>query len=195
VGPAAPVLIYTGQTTGAPAAVITLSATLMTGSGTPIAGKTVTFTLNGVTLNATTNSFGIASIKTKAPAIAGSYPIGVAFAGDATYAAASASATLAVRTATKLTYKGATKAAPGGVTITLSATLKTASMAMAMAIAGEIVTFTLNGVTLSATTNSSGVASVVTTAPATAGIYTIEVTFAGDATYSGASDSATLRVR
>ena len=66
---------------------------------TPLAGRTVTFTLNGTTLSATTNGFGIASVKTTAPAPTAvtTYPISVTFAGDTTYAAASASATLRVR--------------------------------------------------------------------------------------------------
>ena len=186
-------LAYTGSTTAAPRASITLSATLTTSAAVAIAGKTVTFTLNSGTLSATTNSSGVASVKTKAPTATGSYPITVTFAGDATYAAASASATLAVQIATKLTYKGTTRATTGA-SITLSATLKTASGATA--IPGETVTLTLNGgAPQSETTDGSGVASWTTTAPATAGKYPIAIVFAGDATYAAASASATLTVR
>ena len=144
-----PVLTYTGSTAASPGASVTLSATLTTTAAMAIARKTVTFTLNGSTMSATTNKSGVASIKTKAPTTTGSYPIGVAFAGDTTYAAASTSATLTVLIATKLTHTRATKAAQGA-TITLSATLKTATRAAA--ISGRTVTFTLNGVTVSATT-------------------------------------------
>jgi hypothetical protein len=186
-----PVLTYTGPTTAAPAATITLTATLKTTSGTAISGKTVTFTLNAATLSATTNKSGIASVKTKAPATAGTYSIGVAFAGDATYTAVSAAASLAVQVATKLTYTGPTKAGPGA-SITLSATLKTTS---GTAIANQTVAFTLNGVTHSVVTNGSGVASWVTTAPTTAGKYPVMVNFAGDATYTAASTSASLTIR
>lgn len=93
--------------------------------------------------------------------------------------------------ATNLRSTGSTKAA-GGAPITLSATLKTRS---GTAISGETVTFTLNGVTLMATTNASGVASVQTPAPDAHGSYPITVTFAGDATYSPSSTRATLRVK
>jgi hypothetical protein len=62
-----------------------------------IVGRTLTFTLNGVNLTATTNGSGVASVQTKAPARNGVYLIGVAFAGDTTYAAASAVASLKVR--------------------------------------------------------------------------------------------------
>jgi hypothetical protein len=92
---------------------------------------------------------------------------------------------------TKLTYTGSTAAAPGA-SITLSATLKTSA---GKAIAGKTVTFTLNGATRSAKTNSSGVASVVMTAPAATGTYPIKITFAGDTTNASASTSASLRVR
>jgi Ice-binding-like len=85
---------------------------------------------------------------------------------------------------TKLTYTGSTAAAPGA-SITLRATLKTSA---GVAIAGQTVTFTLNGVTRSATTSSSGVASVVTKAPTALGTYAIKITFAG------VSTSASLRV-
>lgn len=101
---------------------------------------------------------------------------GVDFAGDTTYASASAPATLAVRIATKLTYTGATRAVRNA-SINLSATLKTASGGTA--IAGKTVTFSLNGATLDATTNDSGVASVVTTAPGTIGKYQIGISFPG----------------
>jgi hypothetical protein len=92
---------------------------------------------------------------------------------------------------TKLTYTGTTTAAPGA-SITLRATLKTSA---GKAIAGKTVTFTLHGVTLSAKTNSSGVASVVTTAPTPTGAYRIKITFKGDTTHPAASTSATLSVR
>ncbi len=185
-----PVLAYTGPTGAVPGATITLSATLKTSAAVAISGKTITFTLDGVTLSSTTNRSGIASVKTTAPATIGSYPIGVAFAGDTTYSAASTSQTLEVRIATKLAYTGPTRVA-SGATITLSATLKTAARA---AIPGMTVTFTFNGVSVPAVTDAFGVASVVTTAPA-AGKYPVGIVFAGDLTYAAALTSATITVR
>ena len=187
-----PVLTYIGPATAAPGATITLSAWLHRGGLTALAGRIVTFSLNGTTLSATTNGFGTASVKTTAPASAGTYPIAVAFAGDATYAPASASATLKVaQPVPVLTYTGATNA-KRGAPITLSAWLHVGLLAP---VAGRTVTFTLNGTTLSATTNGFGIASVKTTAPASAGMYPISITFTGDTTYAAASVSATLRVR
>jgi hypothetical protein len=202
VGAAKPVLVltYTGSTSAPPGGAITLPATLKTSGGVGVARKNITFTLDGTTYRATTNRSGVATVllilgtlvrKTVAPGTVGSYPIDVSFAGDATYAAASTSAVLTVRIGTKLAFTGATTAR-AGATITLSATLKTKAK---VAIAGRTVTFTLNGVTVSASTNSSGVASVVATAPSNAGTYPITIAFAGDATYAATSTSATIKVR
>jgi hypothetical protein len=181
-------LKYGGNTAAAPGAKITLSATLKSGT-VAIAGRAVTFNLNGKTLTATTTSAGLATLSTTAPTTAGSYPIAVAFAGDATYAASSAPATLVVKAATTLTY-GGTTAAAHGAKVTLSATLKSGTLALA----SRTVTFKLNGKTFTATTNSAGLATLSTTAPTTAGSYKIAVAFAGDATYGAASVSATLKV-
>jgi hypothetical protein len=94
-----PKLTYTGSTAAAPGATITLRATLKTSAGAAIAGKTVTFTLNGVTRSAKTSSSGLASVVTKAPTPLGTYPIKIAFAGDTTHARASTTASLRVRVA------------------------------------------------------------------------------------------------
>ena len=189
VGRPVPVLSYTGPTAAAPGAALTLSATLKTASGAALSGRAVTFTFNGASLNATTNRSGIASVKTKAPATAGTFPIGIAFAGDATNAAATGSGSVAVQIATKLTYTGPTRAVRG-TAITLSATLKAGSAP----VAGKTVTFTFNGSTFTATTNAAGVASVATVAPATAGSRPIAIAFAGDSTYKAAAASTNLKV-
>jgi hypothetical protein len=93
-------LTFTGSTAAAPGASLTLRATLKTSAGVAIAGQTVTFTLNGVTLSAKTSRSGLASVVTKAPTALGTYPIKIAFAGNTTRAAASTTATLRVRVAT-----------------------------------------------------------------------------------------------
>jgi hypothetical protein len=117
----------------------------------------------------------------------------VAFAGDETYGAASASATLSVvQPVPVLTYTGATNA-KAGVPITLSAWLHVGFL---MPLAGRTVTFTLKGTNLSATTNGLGIASVKTTAPAPTAVttYPITATFAGDTAYVSASAAASLQV-
>ena len=80
----------------------TLSATLSTPSG-PLAGQTVTFTLNGTAIgSAVTDATGLASVPASLVGIgAGSYPAGVAasYAGDANNKASSGSAALTVNPA------------------------------------------------------------------------------------------------
>jgi hypothetical protein len=75
---------------------ITLSATLKSSAGRALSRKTVKLILNGVVLTAKTNASGVASVRTKAPATAGSYRIGTRFAGDRIYAAASGNRTVTV---------------------------------------------------------------------------------------------------
>jgi 6-phosphogluconolactonase (cycloisomerase 2 family) len=81
---------------------VTLSATLTTPGG-PLAGKTVSFTLNGSPAgDAVTDASGLASVPASLAGIAaGSYPGAVAasFAGDVNNAAASGSASLTVNPA------------------------------------------------------------------------------------------------
>ena len=97
--PAKSKLTYTGSTIAAPGASITLRATLRTTAGKAIVGRTVTFTLHGVTVSAKTNSTGVASALTTAPTPTGAYRIRITFKGDTTHPAVSASATLSVRVA------------------------------------------------------------------------------------------------
>jgi hypothetical protein len=72
----------------------TLSATLTTPGG-PLAGKTISFALNGSPAgNALTDATGLAAIQTSLTGLgAGSYPITASFAGDVNNTAASASTT------------------------------------------------------------------------------------------------------
>jgi hypothetical protein len=191
VGPAPAVLLYKGPTNTVSGASITLKATLKTSSGQKLAGRVVSFTLDGVTRTATTKATGVASVKTKAPTAAGVYTISIEFAGDPDHGATSITPTLTVaQNDTVLIYTGPTSALPGAP-ITLKATLKTAS---GKKLAGKLVSFTLDGVTKTGTTRSTGVASVKTTAPSTPGEYPISIEFAGDASNGPTSTTATLTI-
>jgi hypothetical protein len=186
-----PVLTYTGPSSATPQGSITLTATLRNASGSPLSGKRITFTLDGVTFSTKTNRSGVVRWRTNAPTAAGSYPIGITFAGDASYAPVTLAPSLSVaKIVTALSYSGSTSASTRS-SITLRATLTTDSGA---AVARKTVTFTLAGVVLSARTNSSGVASVKTRAPTSAGSYAIGIAFAGDTTYEACSTTANLTV-
>jgi hypothetical protein len=173
-------------------------AAVLTDSTGPLAGRTVTFSLNGAeTCSGTTNASGAASCSLTPHEPAGSYPLTASFAGDATDLGATATATFVVTLEeTTLTYTGPTKAA-NGAPLTLSGILKEDG---ATPIAGRTVTFTLgtggSAQSCSGTTAASGQASctiasvnqpvVLTSVPVTA-------VFPGDAFYRPASASATLR--
>ena len=168
---------------------VTLKATLKTTGNVAVAGMSVSFSLNGTTYTATTSGTGVALVNAVAPSSVGSYPIGISFSGDATYAASSASATLRVVLPTPVVRYSGPTSATRGTSVTLSATLRTSG---GLALAGRTLSFTLNNVTSWAVTDGSGVASVVMTVPNT-GPVRLTVKFAGDAGYAAASANGNLR--
>jgi hypothetical protein len=82
-------LVYTGAVQGLPNKYTTLSASLSDEVGSPVVGRTVIFTLGTQTVNAVTNSAGVASISFKVSQKPGMYTVSADFAGDARYAPAS----------------------------------------------------------------------------------------------------------
>ena len=99
-----------------------LSARLVdAASGAPLGGKSVTFTIDGVAAGAAvTDAAGDAVLQTPPlqRLLAGAHAIGVAFAGDSTYAASSATGSLTTRnSAVKVNADGVSNAGP---VITLS---------------------------------------------------------------------------
>jgi hypothetical protein len=88
---------------------VTLGATLtLTAGGSPVSGKTVSFALSGSPVgSATTNASGVATLTgvSLGSIGAGSYPAGVSasFAGDATHAASSGTASLTIGKAATVT--------------------------------------------------------------------------------------------
>ena len=180
---------YTGATSAAAGASLTLSATLTTSKGKTVAGRTISFGLNGATYTAVTNSSGIATSTASAPATGGSYTITVNFGGDVTYGPSATTAALAVKSATTVAYTGAQTAVHGS-TILLGATLS----ASGAPFAGKTVTFTFNGKKYSAVTNASGVASISVPTPRRAGAYPVVVAFAGDANDAASSVTVNLTI-
>jgi len=77
--------------------------------------------------------------------------------------------------------------------VTVVGTLYDASANPNVAIAGQTVTFTLDGATCSGVTNSSGVASCMLT-PAQPGIVTLSATFAGNEAYAADAQSIGFKV-
>jgi hypothetical protein len=164
----------------------------------PIAGQSVTFTLNGAqTCSAVTNSSGVASCSITPQEPAGSYPLTAAFTGSASDAGSSASATFTVtHEETTTTYTGPAKAA-NGAPLTLSGVLKEDG---ATPVANRTLTFTLgsggSAQSCTGSTDASGAASCTIASvnqPADTTSVPVTAAFAGDAYYQASSATATLR--
>jgi hypothetical protein len=93
-----------------------------------------------------------------------------------------------IKRGTTLTYTGP-NSANSSKTITLSGTLVDD---LGQAVAGRVLQFTLGTQSISATTNSSGVASATIRLNQKHGTYTAAAAFAGDAKYISSNDSTTF---
>jgi hypothetical protein len=150
-------IAYSGANTGVYSAPVQLGASLADEFGAAIAGESVGFTFaGGAAGTAQTNTAGNASRTITVASAAGSYSVGVAYAGSALYGGSSASAAFSVSTmATSVTYSGALSGGPNK-SVTLSATL---ADALGHRLAGKVVVFQLGSQQVQATTNATGVAS------------------------------------
>jgi hypothetical protein len=174
----------------------TLTATLTSAvTGLPLAGQTITFTLDGTQLTTpeTTNSQGVATltgVTTTDSAGTHTNAVEAKFAGDSTYKASTGTGNLTVSKA-DTTLGSVSGSATFGGTATLTATLT--STTTNAGVANRQVTFTLNGTSVgSATTNSNGVATLTgVTNTESAGTYptAIVASFAGDSNYNAATNA------
>lgn len=138
-----------------------------TPSAAPMAGATVVFTLDGpvpATLMATTDVNGAASVSFPSMSTKGAYTVTAAYLGSgAVTGSTSNTATVTVYQPTQLALTSASSTA--GEPASLSATLT--ALASGAPVAGQVVTFDVDGLPAeTATTNASGVATVTVTAPA-----------------------------
>ncbi len=182
--------------TGQAGGTATLQATL-TANGSPVADQTVTFTVNGQQLPATTDSSGTASATLSLSGVAaGSYTINGSFAGSSAEQASSGTGTLTVTAtatsaaATNLNVWGAVP--ESGQPAQLDAAL---SNAAGNVIGGEPVTFHVNGQQVTATTASDGLATTTIGVSGWAsGNYPLTATFAGSSAYQPSAGSSVLTV-
>jgi hypothetical protein len=91
--PVATVLTYIGDTQGR-GATVRLAASLTDASGTPLAAKTITFTIAGQLLSATTGPDGVAETTAVVEDHGRSQPVTAEFAGDGSYQPSSVEATI-----------------------------------------------------------------------------------------------------
>ena len=195
---AVPTALTVANVSGQPGASITVSAALSrSDTGAPLTARTVTFALNGMVLGTAitdTNGNAYYGAVIPASASAGTEPITVTFAGDATYSLATGAGTLTVGLSpTSLAVTNVT--APAGNSVTLSAVL-TRSIS-GLALAGQTLSVSVNGTLAgSAVTDGTGTAILSYAVPAgtAAGVETVTVAYAGDASDTAISSTGTLTV-
>ncbi len=184
---------------------ITLSATIKpnTGSATAPTG-TVIFSVDGVAVNTADVTAGTATYSPYSFSTGGTHTITAAYSGDSNYFASTTTSTVTVTaastaapTTTTLSTGGVTTVALNQGSITLTATVTSAT---AGTIAGQ-VEFTIGTVTLApvqVTSGASGSATASTTVAATAangftaGTTSISAAYGGDSAYSGSASTATV---
>ena len=163
--------------------------TVKTLDGKALANKEITFSFNNQVIKATTDANGIAKLSFDLNK-AGKYPVSVAFLGDKHYRGAFATATITINPIkTSLTSAAKTYLATAK-TKSLTATLKDAN---GKVLAKKKVTFTVNGKTVTATTNAKGVATAKLALTA-AKTYTVTIKFAGDGVYAASTVSAKVKL-
>jgi len=197
--PAAATTLTVSPATGDFADSTTVSAVLTkTSDSSPVAGKSVTLTLNGVeNCTATTDATGKASCPITPGEAAGTYTLAGSFAGDSEFLASSGSANFVVtHEETALSYTGDTSAI-NGQPMTLSGMLTTDDPAAGTPLGGKSVTFTLgSGATAQTCTGktlASGVASCsIGSVAQTAGSVAVAANFAGDSFYLPATASSSV---
>jgi hypothetical protein len=190
---------YTGPTSADYHDQVTLSGKLADTSGSspaPVAGKTITFTLGSQSCTATTNASGSASCSLIVGQQPGNYTVKASFAGDSQYKASSDSKPFTItKEETTLSYNGDTLILNGG-DAHVSGVLKEDG---STPIQGRTVTFTLGSG--AAAQSCTGVSDASGTARCTItgvkqplGPGTVTASFAGDAFYLSAKDSASVLV-
>jgi hypothetical protein len=174
-----------------------LSGSLTDEFGNAVAGRILSFSYNGAFAgSASANSSGVASYSFVPTLAAGTYPVSATFAGDSLYQGATGAGTyVEARKATSVTYTGALAGGPNK-TVTLSAVLKDAT---GTALANRTVTFVLGSQSVTAQTDSNGIAATPLKLNQKNGVYALSATFQPGATdanlYVGSSASASFNLR
>jgi hypothetical protein len=194
----APTTLTVAPASGTFGGTAALSATLTRSSDGPIAGKTITFTLNGSPAGtATTNASGVASIAAASLGTinAGSYPTGVgaSFTSDGSFASATGTAALTVSQATvTVTVTVIPTSIAYGALVELDADL-------APGLSGRTISFSIDGTPVGTdVTSGSGKAKLMNVNPATAGIgvgsHTVTATFPAEQNYGTATGTGSLTI-
>jgi hypothetical protein len=183
---------------------VTLTATVASASSavTTTPSGTVTFTIDGVAGSAIALSGGTASTVTSF-STAGTHTVAIAYSGDSTFAASSASGSVTVTVVTLPTTTTTVTAIPtsiplGSTTATQSFTATVAATGGGTTPAGTVA-FAVNGVAVGTAALSGGIATLTGVAPTPAngfavGSDTITAVYSPSATYAGSSGTTRLTV-
>jgi len=172
---------------------VQLQATLINETTeTPLSGKTVYFTVNGVSMGSSvTDSSGLAILDYTVMLTPGIYTINATFSGDEDYNTTESIGTLTV-------YKNNTSIVVddvnglNGQDVNLQSTLTNQD---GTPLNGKTIVFTINGTAIgSAITGTNGIATLNYPITVPPGTYTINATFNGDTNYNSTYNTATLTI-
>ena len=190
-------LTYTGPTSTGYGDSVDLSAKLVDATtGDPVQGATVGFAVAGQDLRASTGSDGVAVVVTTlAPGGGpGNYTLSLSYAGNSLLSSSSATVPFSIEPAPTTLSTTGPRSSPWGRPVTLSALLSNAQTGAPLA--GEVVAFSLAGVTATAVTNSAGSASVTMTPRPSSGPgnYILAVSFSGTRDRAASSASVSFHL-
>lgn len=172
-----------------------LSATLKDSAQQPIAGKTISFSVDGTAAgDGVTDGNGVATAGFVVPVsyALGDHPVQADFAGSIPYMPSSGTGVLTVTPGETRVY-GLNRSGAEGDGIDLRAYLMTLNSLTP--IEGRNIAFNVNGTDLGeVATDATGRASLAYTVPGPDGAYPMTFTFAGDASFNGSQGQATLTV-
>jgi phosphatidate phosphatase APP1 len=183
-------LAYTGPQAADHSSTSTLTASLEDEFGSPINNAPVVFSVDGSPVGtAMTNSSGHASLSYPVTRTAGSHTVSAAYAGSALFDAGTSGDLPFVVSpmASKITYTGGLKGAPNKATAVSAKVVD----ALGRPLGGYVVTFTIGSQSVTATTNSAGVAASQIMLNQKPGFYPLTASWPGDSgKYLGDSTSA-----
>jgi hypothetical protein len=164
-----------------------VSATL-SADGAPVAGQPVTLAVGPLAVTATTDSSGVATADLRLDLDPGVYTTTAAYAGSSEFTPSSATAQTSVEPdETTLVYTGQT--AGKGEQVAVSASLTEDE---GVPLRGQAVTFSSGNSTVTATTNSAGIAEASLSMPDHGRSATIAAEFAGAARHGASSTTAVV---
>ena len=194
--PKQPVINYTGAsqfTAGQPA---TLTAQLLDPSSQPVAGRTLSFNLDGQTCSVATDAGGnaLCTIPAVDHAAGLAVPLTIGFAGDKAYLQATASTTVTIFHTTQLTYAGATSANFNDPFVASAVLIDNSYASPQNPVPNMPVTFTLGGAWCQAATDWNGVASCQLTPVNTANQYWLTASVPTIDAWQGSQTSALFQI-